>query len=53
MMTKEYLADQKTKYQERLDCFKKLGFDVLVSDFQGMIDLIEEMEKHVEENTND
>lgn len=52
-MTKEYLAEQKTKYQERLDYFKKIGFDVLVSDFQGMIDLINEMEKYMEENTSD
>ena len=53
MMTKEYLADQKTKYQERHDYYKKLGFDVLASDFQGVIDLINEMEKHMEESTND
>lgn len=52
-MTKEYLAEQKVKYQERRDYFKKLGFDVLVSDFQGMIDLIEEMEKHMEESASD
>ena len=52
-MTKEYLTEQKTKYQERLDYFKKLGFDVLASEFQGMVDLIEEMEKHIEESTDD
>lgn len=48
-MTKEYLAEQKAKYQERRDYYKNLGFDVLASDFQGMIDLIEAMEKHMEE----
>lgn len=52
-MTKEYLEEQKAKYQERRDYFKKLGFDVLASDFQGVIDLINEMEKRVEENAND
>ena len=52
-MTKEYLEEQKAKYQERLDYYKKLGFDVLASDFQGVIDLINEMEKHMEENAND
>jgi hypothetical protein len=52
-MTKEYLTEQKTKYQERLDDFKKLGFDVLASEFQGMVDLIEEIEKHIEESTDD
>jgi hypothetical protein len=51
-MTKEYLAEQKAKYQERRDYFKKLGFDVLDSDFQGIVDLIEEMEKYVEEKCN-
>lgn len=52
-MTKEHLTEQKTKYQERRDYYKKLGFDVLASDFQGVVDLIEEMEKHMEESTND
>lgn len=47
-MTKEYLTEQKTKYQERHDYYKNLGFDVLASEFQGMVDLIEEMEKCVE-----
>lgn len=47
-MTKEYLVERKTKYQERHDYYKKLGFDVLASDFQGIVDLIEEMEKCAE-----
>jgi hypothetical protein len=50
-MTKEYLTEQKTKYQERRDYYKNLGFDVLESEFQGMVDLIEEMEKIEEEST--
>ena len=52
-MTKEYLEEQKAKYQERRDYYKKLGFDVIASDFQGVIDLINEMEKRVEDSTND
>lgn len=52
-MTKEYLEEQKARYQERHDYYKKLGFDVLTSDFQGVIDLINEMEKHMEDNTSD
>lgn len=52
-MTLEHLTEQKAKYQERRDYFKKLGFDVLASDFQGIVDLIEEMEKCVEEDIND
>jgi hypothetical protein len=52
-MTKEYLAEQKTKYQEKHDYFKKIGFDVLATDFQNVIDLIKDMEKHLKESTND
>jgi hypothetical protein len=52
-MTKEYLEEQKAKYQERRDYFKKLGFDVLASDFQGVIDLISEMEKYMEDSVSD
>lgn len=48
-MTLEYLTEQKTKYQERVDYYKKIGFDVLTADFQGVVQLIEEMEKHVHE----
>jgi hypothetical protein len=50
-MTKEYLTEQKTKYQERRDYYKNLGFDVLTSEFQGMVDLIEEMERNINEQT--
>lgn len=53
IMTKEYLTERKTKYQERHDYYKNLGFDVLASEFQGMVDLIEEIEKHMEESTSD
>jgi hypothetical protein len=48
-MTKEYLAEQKTKYIEKRDYLKRLGFDMLSADFQGIVDLLEEMEKHMEE----
>ena len=50
-MTKEYLAEQKTKYQEKHDYFKKIGFDALATDFQNVIDLIKDMEKCVEKQT--
>lgn len=49
-MTLEHLSEQKTKYQERADYFKKLGFDVLTADFQGVVKLIEEMEEYVHEH---
>jgi hypothetical protein len=50
-MTKEYLAEQKTKYQEKHDYFKKIGFDALAADFQRVVDLIKDMEKCVEKQT--
>ena len=52
MITKEYLAEQKAKYQDRADYFKKISFDVLEEDFQGVVKLIEEMEDHLKEQEN-
>ncbi len=51
-MTKEYLTEQKTKYQERADYFKQLGFDVLASEFQGVVKFIEEMADYLKEKEN-
>ena len=51
MIKQEYLTEQKTKYQERADYYKKLGFDVLTADFQGVVQLIEEMEDYLKEQT--
>ena len=49
MMALEYLAEQKSKYQNKQEYFKKIGFDALATDFQGVVALLEEMEKHLEE----
>lgn len=51
-MTKKYLTEQKAKYQERRDYYKNLGFDVLASEFQGIVDLIEAIEE-MERNLNE
>ena len=51
-MTLEYLAEQKLKYIDRADYFNKLGFDTLTSDFQGVVDLIDEMENYIKEKEN-
>lgn len=51
-MTLEYLNEQKEKYEKRQEYFKKLGFDILASDFQSVVSLIKEMEKHIKENAN-
>ncbi len=51
-MTLEYLKEQKEKYEKRQEHFKKLGFDILAADFQGVVSLIKEMENHIKENVN-
>ena len=49
-MTLEYLKEQKEKYQQKQTYFKNIGFDTLATDFQGVVNLIVEMENHIEEN---
>jgi hypothetical protein len=51
-MTLEYLAEQKIKYQDKADYFKSIEFDNLAADFQGMVDLIGEMEDYIKERDN-
>jgi hypothetical protein len=50
-MTIEYLNEQKEKYKQRAEYFKKIGFDNLASDFQGIVGLIGEMENYISANT--
>lgn len=51
-MTLEYLAEQKLKYQDKADYFKSIGFDNLASEFQGIVNLISEMEDYIKERDN-
>ena len=51
-MTLEYLSEQKTKYQQKSEYFKKLSFDTLATDFQGVVDLIGQMENYIKEKEN-
>ena len=51
-MTLEYLAEQKIKYQNQKDYFKNIGFDNLATEFQGVVDLIGEMEAYMKEKEN-
>jgi hypothetical protein len=51
-MTLEYLSEQKTKYQKKTEYFKNIGFDNLAADFQGVVDLISEMENYIKEKEN-
>lgn len=52
MITLEYLTEQKSKYQNQKDYFKNIGFDNLAADFQGIVDLIGEMEDYIKERDN-
>lgn len=51
-MTLEYLNEQKTKYQQKCDYFKNLEFNALNADFQGVVNLIKEMENYIKEKEN-
>ena len=51
-MTLEYLNEQKIKYLQKTEYFKKIGFDILAEDFQGIVDLINEMENYIKEKEN-
>ena len=52
-MTLEYLEKQKKKYQNKSDYFAAISFDTLANDFQGVVDLIGEMEEYINENSSD
>ena len=51
-MTTERLTESKGAYEQKRDYFKNLGFDHLAADFQGIVDLIGEMEKYIKEKEN-
>ena len=51
-MTLDYLNEQKIKYQQKRDYFQRLEFNNLASDFQGVVDLIGEMENYIKEKEN-
>lgn len=49
-MTLEYLKEQKEKYQQKQTYFKNIGFDTLAADFQGVVNLIGDIENYMMEN---
>lgn len=51
-MTLEYLREQKEKYQQRREYYNRLAFERLTADFQGVVDLISEMENYLKEKEN-
>ena len=51
-MTLEYLSEQKMKFEKTSEYFKNIGFDALAADFQGVVDLIGEVESYIKEKEN-
>jgi hypothetical protein len=51
-MTREDLNVKKTEYQKKSEYFQKIGFDNLAADFQGVVDLISEIENYIKEKEN-
>lgn len=55
MITLEHLQDQREKYEKKAKYFKNIDFEILSTDYQGVVDLIEQIEqfikkKHSEDN---
>ena len=48
MITVEYLQEQKERYVKKAKYFKNIDFEILSADYQGVVDLIEKMEKFIE-----
>ena len=51
-MILEYLAERKAYYQKKSDYFYNLDYQNLARDFKGVVDLITEMEKYIQEKEN-
>lgn len=51
-MTIEYLIEKKTIYQQKQEFFKNIEFDTLAAEYQGIVDLIGEMEEYIKEKEN-
>lgn len=51
-MTIESLNERKIEYQKKIEYFQKIGFDNLAADFQGVVDLIGEIENYIKEKEN-
>lgn len=49
-MTLEYLAEQKAKYQSKVDYFSRIDYEHLTADFKSIVDLIGQMEEYVKEH---
>ena len=52
-MTIEYLLEKKAYYEGKYHYFKNINFDIIAADYQGILDLISEMEKYINKEKED
>ena len=52
-MTLEYLKQQKEKYQDKSTYYSVINFEGLANSFQGVVDLINEMEEYIKKEEED
>lgn len=51
-MTIECISEKKAYYEGKCNYFKNLGFEILAEEFQGVVDMIGEMENYIKEKEN-
>jgi hypothetical protein len=51
-MILDSLTRRKSQYEEKYNYYRNIGFDTLAADFEGILDLIEEMENYIKEKEN-
>ncbi len=47
MVTLEYIAEQRTKYQGLVEYYQNLGFEHLASEFKNVVDFLNATEEHL------
>lgn len=47
MVTLEYIAEQRTKYQRLFEYYQNLGFEHLASEFKNVVDFLNATEEHL------
>lgn len=52
-MTLEYLQEQKERYEKKAKYFKNIDFEILSADYQGVVDLIEQIEQFVKKKQSE
>ena len=53
MITLEYLQEQREKYAKKAKYFKNIDFEILSTDYQGVVDLIDQIEQFIKEKQSE